>query len=49
MLLSNQGAWDSSGTVRQLEKALFRGIGASPPAQDPSVNTTVHDGVTLRC
>jgi D-alanyl-D-alanine carboxypeptidase len=49
VLLSNLGGWNLDSAVRKLQKVLMEGIGASPPAYDPSLNTRNHDGVTLRC
>ncbi len=49
VILSNQGNWGIDGAMRTLTNVLWTGIGAPDPQFDPSTNTTIHDGVTLRC
>jgi D-alanyl-D-alanine carboxypeptidase len=49
VILSNQGSWGIDGAMRKLTDTLWKGIGAPAPEFDPSMNTTIHDGVTLHC
>ncbi len=37
------------GAMRKLTDALWEGIGAGAPQFDASMNTGIHDGVTLHC
>lgn len=49
VILSNEGSWGIDGAMRKLTNALWEGIGAPAPQFDASLNTTIHDGVTLHC
>jgi D-alanyl-D-alanine carboxypeptidase len=49
VILSNQGNWGIDRAMSKLTDTLWQGIGAPPPQFDPSMNTTIHDGVTLYC